>query len=387
MDTQRLPKKEEDDYQPSSTIESINAFSREDRHNYSMDDFDSIFDLNLDGSKCSQELTWDFFKEDHEDVEEEEKRLSTDQEGSSSGGWDNNMSTDYEDKELSLKLNLNHQEVINAWSDRPQQPLWTNTSLLRGPANALYSGEVPVMDEGRNMRREASVLRYKEKRQSRLFSKKIRYQVRKLNADKRPRFKACFVPSQLTGFPLHLQHNSFSSLNFPGKAADLTHGRSCLLAENNNNAGSDSDSNSVEEWQDYYEPISAVDLDGGDNNDEESYLPINGDKFSNGLSNGHCMIQEAVDGVSSISINGNAEAKSDTEEETETETVTPDSEIRTAFEEDERRRRSPLLVENAARVMEAMRAISFPGTAPDWASDVNEDRWVDQLRRLRSTSQ
>lgn len=83
----------------------------------------------------------------------------------------------------------------------------------------------------------------------------------------------------------------------------------------------------------------------------------------------------------------NAEAKSDTEEE-ETETVTtPDSEIRTAFEEDERRRRSPLLVENAARVMEAMRAISFPGTAPDWASDVNEDRWVDQLRRLRSTSQ
>ena len=48
---------------------------------------------------------------------------------------------------------------------------------------------MPVMDEERNMRREASVLRYKEKRQSRLFSKKIRYQVRKLNADKRPRFK------------------------------------------------------------------------------------------------------------------------------------------------------------------------------------------------------
>lgn len=99
------------------------------------------------------------------------------------------------------------------------------------------------------------------------------------------------------------------------------------------------------------------------------------------------MIPEAVDGISSVSINGHAEAKTDdTEEETETET-TPDSEIRTAFEEDERRRRSPLQVENAARVMEAMRAISFPGTAPDWASDVNEDRWVDQLRRLRSTSQ
>jgi len=47
-----------------------------------------------------------------------------------------------------------------------------------------------VMEEDRT-RREASVLRYKEKRQTRLFSKKIRYQVRKLNADKRPRLKVC----------------------------------------------------------------------------------------------------------------------------------------------------------------------------------------------------
>ncbi|XP_056848252.1 zinc finger protein CONSTANS-LIKE 7 isoform X2 [Raphanus sativus] len=185
MDTQRLPKKEEDDYQPSSTIESMNAFSQ-DQHNYSMDDFDSILDLNIDGSKCSQQLIWDFFKEDGED--EEEKRLSTDQEGSSSGVWDN-MSAEYEDKELGLKLNLNHQEVIDAWSDRRQQPLWTDNANLMAPTSAVYSGEVPVMDEERNTRREASVLRYKEKRQSRLFSKKIRYQVRKLNADKRPRFK------------------------------------------------------------------------------------------------------------------------------------------------------------------------------------------------------
>lgn len=41
--------------------------------------------------------------------------------------------------------------------------------------------------------REASVRRYKEKRQNRLFSKKIRYQVRKLNAEKRPRLKGRFV--------------------------------------------------------------------------------------------------------------------------------------------------------------------------------------------------
>lgn len=43
--------------------------------------------------------------------------------------------------------------------------------------------------------REASVQRYKEKRRNRLFSKKIRYQVRKLNADRRPRMKVPFLIS------------------------------------------------------------------------------------------------------------------------------------------------------------------------------------------------
>lgn len=37
--------------------------------------------------------------------------------------------------------------------------------------------------------REARVSRYKEKRRSRLFSKTIRYEVRKLNAERRPRVK------------------------------------------------------------------------------------------------------------------------------------------------------------------------------------------------------
>lgn len=46
------------------------------------------------------------------------------------------------------------------------------------------------LDGGPNGIREASVMRYKEKRRTRLFSKKIRYQVRKVNADQRPRMKA-----------------------------------------------------------------------------------------------------------------------------------------------------------------------------------------------------
>jgi hypothetical protein len=37
--------------------------------------------------------------------------------------------------------------------------------------------------------REARVLRYKEKRRTRFFCKTVRYEVRKLNAERRPRMK------------------------------------------------------------------------------------------------------------------------------------------------------------------------------------------------------
>ena len=48
-------------------------------------------------------------------------------------------------------------------------------------------------DRRRSGHRKASVLRYKQKRQNRLFSKRIRYEVKKLNAEKRPRLKGRFV--------------------------------------------------------------------------------------------------------------------------------------------------------------------------------------------------
>ncbi|KAL9412631.1 hypothetical protein AB3S75_041305 [Citrus x aurantiifolia] len=103
------------------------------------------------------------------------------------GFWDE----EDENRASSLNLNLNYQQVLDAWSDRG--PLWTDDfSLSSVPSYGYYMGEVPVMEEDKT-RREASVLRYKEKRQSRLFSKRIRYQVRKLNADKRPRLKGRFV--------------------------------------------------------------------------------------------------------------------------------------------------------------------------------------------------
>ncbi|KAF5744477.1 CCT motif family protein isoform 2 [Tripterygium wilfordii] len=98
---------------------------------------------------------------------------------------------DEEEHKASLNLNLNYQEVLDAWSDRG--PFCGDDGYLSRANNGYYMGEVPVIEEERSTRREASVMRYKEKRQTRLFSKKIRYQVRKLNADKRPRFKGRFV--------------------------------------------------------------------------------------------------------------------------------------------------------------------------------------------------
>ncbi|KAK2360115.1 CCT motif family protein [Trifolium repens] len=125
----------------------------------------------------------------------------------------------------SLSLKLDHDGILNAWSDKgslyvvdggdeaPQTvPDLLNPSSIF-PNGYGYGGDVnantwKVPDgcgaSNNNMKvkeemgwklgqREASLLRYKEKRQSRLFAKRIRYEVRKLNAEKRPRMKGRFV--------------------------------------------------------------------------------------------------------------------------------------------------------------------------------------------------
>jgi hypothetical protein len=58
-----------------------------------------------------------------------------------------------------------------------------------GDVSGLGAHPAALVDGGR----EARVSRYREKRRTRLFSKKIRYEVRKLNAEKRPRMKGRFV--------------------------------------------------------------------------------------------------------------------------------------------------------------------------------------------------
>ena len=55
------------------------------------------------------------------------------------------------------------------------------------PLPTPEAGMVPS-DPGGGDRKER-VLRYREKRRNRLFSKKVRYEVRKINAERRPRIK------------------------------------------------------------------------------------------------------------------------------------------------------------------------------------------------------
>jgi hypothetical protein len=61
---------------------------------------------------------------------------------------------------------------------------------VQAGSRGLFGGAVTAVTGGE---REARVSRYREKRRTRLFAKKIRYEVRKVNAEKRPRMKGRFV--------------------------------------------------------------------------------------------------------------------------------------------------------------------------------------------------
>ncbi|CAL9226868.1 unnamed protein product [Arabidopsis halleri] len=89
-------------------------------------------------------------------------------------------------------LKLDYDGVLEAWSGK-ESP-FSDEILGSDAAGVDFHARLGEIDLfGESGMREASVLRYKEKRRNRLFSKKIRYQVRKLNADQRPRMKGRFV--------------------------------------------------------------------------------------------------------------------------------------------------------------------------------------------------
>ncbi|KAK7347768.1 hypothetical protein VNO80_22307 [Phaseolus coccineus] len=92
-----------------------------------------------------------------------------------------------------LMLKLNYDDVRSAWSDRGI-PFSDDSPLADLPESDVTArlSQIDLWWDNGGVR-EASVQRYKEKRRTRLFSKKIRYQVRKVNADRRPRMKGRFV--------------------------------------------------------------------------------------------------------------------------------------------------------------------------------------------------
>uniref|UniRef100_A0A2N9FHK6 CCT domain-containing protein n=1 Tax=Fagus sylvatica TaxID=28930 RepID=A0A2N9FHK6_FAGSY len=208
----RSPKKEEQQVPDSVLTKISNTKDAYDDEEFDiMDELEGIWGFEGDekfpqDNKYDHQLSWDFMdwegfpKREGEDEDEEEQKVFENtkqcffEEEESYYSKDikreNIGVLDDDEMRASLNLNLNYEEVLDAWSNRGS--LWADDSSPSMASNGNYMGEVPVMEEERT-RREASVLRYKEKRQTRLFSKKIRYQVRKLNADKRPRLKGRFV--------------------------------------------------------------------------------------------------------------------------------------------------------------------------------------------------
>ncbi|KAL2899262.1 Protein CHLOROPLAST IMPORT APPARATUS 2 [Bienertia sinuspersici] len=219
----RSPKREEqqlvpESYQNIGTLEEIKGFLGISNFDAKVEEADNCkledhFWGNNTNSEGHEFFGWEFFSSslDTEEVFQNHREImdesfhkivdinSNDNNGdikreedlgSFNGFWDENV---MEETKASLKLNLNYEEVLEAWSNRGS--LWAHNHHHHPSlsiSNNHYMGEVPNLEDERT-RRETSVLRYKEKRHNRLFSKKIRYEVRKLNADKRPRLKGRFV--------------------------------------------------------------------------------------------------------------------------------------------------------------------------------------------------
>ncbi|XP_010519197.1 PREDICTED: zinc finger protein CONSTANS-LIKE 7 isoform X2 [Tarenaya hassleriana] len=125
-------------------------------------------------------------------------------------GEEEERCADEKAKKQSLFLRLDYEAVMIAWDSecspwttgrcpdfRPSN-FWLDCLgfVIDGSEEATPAvGSMPRRQGrgGSDGEREARVLRYREKRRRRLFAKKIRYEVRKLNAEKRPRIKGRFV--------------------------------------------------------------------------------------------------------------------------------------------------------------------------------------------------
>lgn len=165
-------------------------------------------DAEIDMTREPFELNFDYGSP--ATCEEEEEKVAV-------GAMDMNNKVDDPKKKNKILLRLDYEAIITAWAS--QGSPWTNghrpeldpddcwpdclgTCGIQvhhpyGEFGGMGEQQAAMGDGGR----EARVSRYREKRRTRLFSKKIRYEVRKLNAEKRPRMKGRFVKRASFGGP------------------------------------------------------------------------------------------------------------------------------------------------------------------------------------------
>lgn len=152
---------------------------------------DTVFDMT------GETLDWNFDYESPANGEmEEEQKVAALAETMMIGS-----SKSKEEVRNKILLRLNYEGVIAAWAS--QGSPWTTGSRPEFNPDDCWPDFMGMGSAGVNCHyggtggsdggREARVSRYREKRRTRLFSKKIRYEVRKLNAEKRPRMKGRFV--------------------------------------------------------------------------------------------------------------------------------------------------------------------------------------------------
>ncbi|XP_030443397.1 zinc finger protein CONSTANS-LIKE 16-like [Syzygium oleosum] len=173
---------------------------------------DFHMEIGFDATGGGDDVDWDFdcYNDNHgqslgiEEKEEDEKKMRM------------VISGDVKEKATMKKkrkmlLRLNYEGVLDAWAsqaspwttgDRPDfnpDEGWPSSNMgTTSQSSKYYRPFTEAMGLGAHIGgddggREARVSRYREKRRTRMFSKKIRYQVRKLNAEKRPRMKGRFV--------------------------------------------------------------------------------------------------------------------------------------------------------------------------------------------------
>ncbi|EXB56925.1 Zinc finger protein CONSTANS-LIKE 16 [Morus notabilis] len=213
----------------AADVESLLGGGLED-HDQSCQDINGL-ELELLG--CKEEDDFDIDIDVDVCINPSEQRVKVKEEKETCVFHETANSPMVQTKKRDIILRLNYEAVIAAWAS--QGSPWTTGNRPDfnpddgwpdcldvchtdhvGPANGdssrggLGLGGVggSVGDGGR----EARVSRYREKRRTRLFSKKIRYEVRKLNAEKRPRMKGRFVKRT---FFMSTVNNSTNSTSFP----------------------------------------------------------------------------------------------------------------------------------------------------------------------------